>query len=279
MKDWIRLAETAVRKSHQKHGDIELPSTLKALSEELTSCCVQICRVDRPGNGVPLNFFVKSVRQMRKKKDQWEEEAKDHFIADLKAQGAEIVDPFVIPEYDKLTEKIGCGDFQKDLNAYLALHAPNAYYKSLSEIVDSGLYLPYIEARLKANVAPKTEAQLARGPCVDTYHDPKKIAFRDAVLAEMEKQHVDALIYPTWSNPPRKVGDMKSPAGDNSQVLSPQTGFPAITVPMGFTYDSLPAGMTILGRSFSEGLLIKYAYAYEQATKHRRPPAGFGPVE
>ncbi|MCU1253266.1 MAG: Amidase [Edaphobacter sp.] len=200
-------------------------------------------------------------------------------IADLKAQGAEMVDPFVIPEYDKLTDKIGCGDFQKDVNAYLALHAPTAYYRSLSEIVDSGLYLPYIEARMKANVAPKTEAQLARGPCVDTYDDPKKIAFRDAVLGEMEKQRVDALVYPTWSNAPRKVGDMKSPAGDNSQVLSPQTGFPAITVPMGFTYDSLPAGMTILGRSFSEGLLIKYAYAYEQATRHRRAPAGFGPVE
>jgi Asp-tRNA(Asn)/Glu-tRNA(Gln) amidotransferase A subunit family amidase len=199
-------------------------------------------------------------------------------IADLKAQGAEIVDPFVIPEYEKLTDKIGCGDFQKDVNGYLALHAPDAYYKSLSEIVDSGLYLPYIEAQMKRSVAPRTEAQLARGPCVDTYHDPKKIAFRDAVLAEMDKQHLDALVYPTWSNPPRKVGDMKSRAGDNSQILSPQTGFPAISVPMGFTYDSLPAGMTILGRSFSEGLLIKYAYAYEQATKHRRPPAGFGPV-
>jgi amidase len=200
-------------------------------------------------------------------------------IEDLKAQGAEIVDPFVIPDYEKLTEKLGCGDFQNDVNTYLALHAPNAYYKSLSEIVDSGLYLPYIEAQMKRSVAPKTEAQLARGPCVDTYHDPKKIAFRDAVLGEMEKDHVDALIYPTWSNPPRKVGDLKSPAGDNSQVLSPQTGFPAITVPMGFTYGSLPAGLTFVGRSFSEGLLIKYAYGYEQATKHRRPPAGFGPVE
>jgi Asp-tRNA(Asn)/Glu-tRNA(Gln) amidotransferase A subunit family amidase len=170
-------------------------------------------------------------------------------------------------------------DFQKDVNTYLAEHAPGAYYKSLSEIVDSGLYLPYIEAQMKRSVAPKTEAQLARGPCVDTYHDPKKVAFRDAVLGEMDKDHVDALIYPTWSNPPRKVGDMKSPAGDNSQVLSPQSGFPAITVPMGFTYDSLPAGLTFVGRSFSEGLLIKYAYGYEQATKHRRPPAGFGSVE
>jgi amidase len=200
-------------------------------------------------------------------------------IADLKAQGAEIVDPFVIPEYDKLTERIGCGDFQKDLNTYLAEHAPNAYYKSLSEIVDSGLYLPYIEAQMKRSVAPKTEAQLARGACVDTYHDPKKIAFRDAVLGEMDKDHVDALIYPTWSNTPRKVGHVKSPAGDNSQIISPQTGFPAISVPMGFTYDSLPAGLTFVGRSFSEGLLIKYAYGYEQATKHRRPPVGFGPVQ
>ncbi len=197
-------------------------------------------------------------------------------IADLKAKGAEIVDPFVIPDYDKLTEKIGCGDFQNDVNTYLALHAPNAYYKSLSEIVDSGLYLPYIEARLKGSIAPRTEAQIARGPCVDTYHDAKKIAFRDAILSEMEKDHVDALIYPTWSNPPRKVGDMKSPAGDNSQVISPMTGFPAITVPMGFTYELLPAGLTFVGRSFSEGTLIKLAYGYEQATKHRRPPAGFG---
>ena len=200
-------------------------------------------------------------------------------IADLKAQGAEIVDPFVIPKYDKLTEKLGCGDFQKDVNTYLAEHAPNAYYKSLSEIVDSGLYLPYIEAQMKRSVVPKTEAQLSRGSCLDTYHDPKKITFRDAVLGEMEKDHVDALIYPTWSNAPRMVGDLKSPAGDNSQVLSPQTGFPAITVPMGFTHDTLPAGLTFVGRSFSEGLLIKYAYGYEQATKHRRPPAGFGPVE
>jgi Asp-tRNA(Asn)/Glu-tRNA(Gln) amidotransferase A subunit family amidase len=72
---------------------------------------------------------------------------------------------------------------------------------------------------------------------------------------------------------------MESPAGDNSQILSPQTGFPAITVPMGFTHGSLPAGLTILGKAFSEPMLFKFAYAYDQATKHRRPPAGFGPLQ
>ncbi len=197
-------------------------------------------------------------------------------IQDLKAQGAEIVDPFVVPDFDKLTENIWCGDFQADVNTYLATHARNARYKNLAEIVGSGLYLPYIETRLKSAIAPKDPPNSA--PCPDVYHSERKIAFRNAVLAAMDAAKVDAVIYPTWSNAPRKVGDMQSPAGDNSQILSPQTGFPAITVPMGFTYESLPAGLTFLGRLFTEPTLIKYAYAYEQATKHRHPPAKFGPL-
>ena len=197
-------------------------------------------------------------------------------IADLKAQGAEIVDPFVIPNFESLTRNLGCGNFQADLNAYLAKHGQHAPYKTLAEIIDSGLYLPYIDARLKSAMAPKpTGAEDASTTCPDTYHNEKKIAFREAILAAMERDKVDAIVYPTWSNPPRKVGDMKTPAGDNSQVLSPQSGLPAITVPMGFTYDVLPAGLTFLGKLFDEPTLIKFAYAYEQATKHRRPPEKF----
>jgi amidase len=202
-------------------------------------------------------------------------------IADLKAQGAVIVDPFVIPKFEELTKDIWCGDFQADLNQYLAVHGKNAPYKNLAEILGSGLYLPYIEDDLKEAVNPKppssgeSPSREKDPPCEDLYHHPRKIAFRDAVLAAMDKDSLDAVVYPTWSNPPRKVGDLKSPAGDNSQILSPQTGFPAITVPMGFTYDSLPAGLTFLGRLFSEPALLKYAYAYEQATSHRHSPAKF----
>ncbi|HXB20816.1 MAG TPA: amidase family protein [Candidatus Solibacter sp.] len=199
----------------------------------------------------------------------------EHAIADLKAQGAEIIDPFVIPDFDKLTQNIWCGDFQADVNSYLAAHGQNAPYKNLSEIVDSGLYLPYIESRMKASLEPKEKATA----CLDLFHEPRKIAFREAVTAAMDKDKLDAVIYPTWSNAPRKVGDTKSPAGDNSQILSPQTGFPAITVPMGFTYGTLPAGLTFLGKLFTEPTLIKYAYAYEQATKHRRPPERFKALE
>jgi Asp-tRNA(Asn)/Glu-tRNA(Gln) amidotransferase A subunit family amidase len=91
----------------------------------------------------------------------------------------------------------------------------------------------------------------------------------------MAKAHVDAIVYPTWSNAPRKIGDVTSPAGDNSQVLSPQTGFPAITVPMGFTHGSLPAGLTFLGRAFSEGELIRYVFDFEQTVKARKEPELF----
>ncbi|MGH9829185.1 MAG: amidase family protein, partial [Blastocatellia bacterium] len=199
-------------------------------------------------------------------------------IADLKAQGAEIVDPFDIADYESLIKDIWCDTFQYDLNSYLDTHGKNAPYHSLQEIFDSGLYSPYIEGEMKELLAEKASPAKMNPPCLDLYHDPRSIAFRDAILAAMQKAGVDAIIYPTWSNPPRKVGDMKSPAGDNSQYLSPQTGFPAITVPMGFTHGTLPAGLTFVGKLFSEPMLIKYAYSYEQATKHRRPPALFGPL-
>jgi Asp-tRNA(Asn)/Glu-tRNA(Gln) amidotransferase A subunit family amidase len=210
-------------------------------------------------------------------------------IRDLRAQGATIVDPFDLPDYDKLTKHLWCGDFEADLNAYFAKHGQNAPYTKLADIVASGLYLPYIQEEIKGAVkASRAKTDPAKPgstdpdsddhPCADVYHDPPKIAFRNALLAAMERDHLDAVIYPTWSNPPRKVGDMKSPAGDNSQVLSPQTGYPAMTVPMGFTHGTLPAGLTFLGPLFSEPILIRLAYAYEQATHHRRSPAAFRPL-
>ena len=94
----------------------------------------------------------------------------------------------------------------------------------------------------------------------------------------MDEQKLDAFVYPTWSNPPRLIGDLNTPHGDNRQVFSPTTGWPAIQVPMGYTRGTRPAGMTVFGRAGSESTLIKFAYAYEQATHHRRPPASVPPL-
>jgi amidase len=191
----------------------------------------------------------------------------------LQQEGATLVDPFTIADYKALEKELWCGDFEGDLNAYLANHS-NAPYHDLKSIVASGLYLPYIDEEIKGSVAPPQKDD-RRTPCLDVYHDPAKITFRNALLAAMLREQLDAIVYPTWSNAPRKVGDTASPAGDNSQVLSPQTGFPAITVPMGFTHGNLPAGLTILAPAFREDQLIRYAYDFEQTTHARKDPQQF----
>lgn len=207
------------------------------------------------------------------KTDPEVKEVTERALRALQQEGAVLVDPFTIPNEKKLQENLWCGDFEADLNAYLAKH-PNAPYHDMKSIVASGLYLPYIEEEIRGAVVPP-KADDRRSPCPDVYHDLPKIAFRDALNAAMADQHLDVIVYPTWSNPPRKVGDMQSPAGDNSQVLSPQTGFPAITVPMGFTHGGLPAGLTFVGPAFGEEKLIGYAYDFEQTVKQRKEPPLF----
>ncbi|MCZ6704402.1 MAG: amidase family protein, partial [Bacteroidetes bacterium] len=196
-------------------------------------------------------------------------------ISDLMDLGAKIVDPVDIPDYPELTAHLWCNTFQHDVNLYLASLGDAAPHRTLASVVESGRYAPYIESRLR-RALEITEAPEDRDPiCADIFSTPANIAFREAASRMMDENELDAFIYPTWSNPPRMIGDMESPAGDNSQHLSPHTGFPAITVPMGVTYDGLPAGVTFLGREYSEPLLIGFAYSYEQATRHRKPPARF----
>lgn len=200
-------------------------------------------------------------------------------ISDLKKQGAIIVDPFVIPNLMDHYKGIWCDVFRHDINNYFASLGENAPVKNLAEIVEAGKYSPDIEQRIKEALAVDLPPDQQNPPCLDVSTDPRRIAFRQEVIGAMDAAGVDAVIYPSWSNPPRKVGDLESPHGNNSPYIPPHTGQPAITVPMGYTYKNLPAGLQWLGRPFGEPELIKFAYAYEQATKHRKPPALFPAVE
>jgi len=97
----------------------------------------------------------------------------------------------------------------------------------------------------------------------------------------MADQKLDAIVYATFDHPPTLIAPdvLTNPRpadgygrGDN-RSLSPAIGFPALTVPAGFTPDTLPVGLEFLGRPFSESMLLGFGFAFEQATHHRRAPS------
>jgi Asp-tRNA(Asn)/Glu-tRNA(Gln) amidotransferase A subunit family amidase len=101
------------------------------------------------------------------------------------------------------------------------------------------------------------------------------------VLKLMADHQLDVIVYATYDAAPTPIAAdvLTNPRtadaygrGDN-RGLSPQIGFPALTVPMGFTSDALPVGLEFLGRPFSEARLLGLGFAFEQATRHRRPPS------
>jgi Asp-tRNA(Asn)/Glu-tRNA(Gln) amidotransferase A subunit family amidase len=200
-------------------------------------------------------------------------------VDDLRAQGATIVDPGVVQGLDlvKRPQGVGpCGGFKFDINRYLASHGARVPVKSLAEIVASGKFHPTVRRQLEqGEQGPANGPESAECKADAQYREE----VRAAVTRAMDVQELDAWVYPTWSNPPRLIGDLNTPGGDNSQFFSPTTGFPSIQVPMGYSRGGrLPAGITFFGRAWSEPALIKLAYAYEQATRHRRAPESTPPL-
>ncbi len=193
-------------------------------------------------------------------------------IAALKAAGATIVDSARVDSLDAILRRQqgGCNRFKADLERYFAARGANAPVKTVDEILRSRKFHPTVEQRLR-DAAQATEPPEQSAGCQS--RERVRAAVRVAVVQLMDSLKLDALVYPTWSNPPRLIGDLNTPHGDNSQLFSPTTGFPAITVPMGYTRDNrLPAGITFYGRPWSEGRLLGLAFDYEQRSKHRRPP-------
>jgi Asp-tRNA(Asn)/Glu-tRNA(Gln) amidotransferase A subunit family amidase len=196
-------------------------------------------------------------------------------LAVMRRNGATVVDNITFPGFDDVQNPLGCGTLERfkfGLNDYLSSRVPAPPMKDLAQILASGRFHPSIEVRMRnaeasqvrpTNDAVCREAQQKRG---------------EAIARAMDDAGVSAVVYPTWDNPPRLIGDLNTPAGDNSQTLSPRTGFPAITVPMGFVRGELPSGITFLGRAWSESALIRLAFSFEQAANHRRPPASTPPL-
>ena len=200
-------------------------------------------------------------------------------VEDLRRAGAIVVDPAGIDGLEAIRRPSGmasCQGFKYDLNQFLAARTGRVPVTDLAAVVKGGKFHPTVQRRLE-----QAEQGPANGP--DTPECKAEATYRDqvraAVLKTMDALTLDAYVYPTWSNPPRLIGDLNTPGGDNSQFFSPTTGWPSVQVPMGYTRGGLlPAGITFFGRAWSEATLLGAAYSYEQATRHRRPPPTTPPL-
>ena len=198
----------------------------------------------------------------------------DRAFEELRAAGAEVLDPLVIRDLD-IVGGIGNNfETERATNAYLA-ELTNPPVSSFRDILLSGVVIPW-RSRGMWGAAGKTTDDPGYLVVMQ-----KRERIRVAVFQAMAEHELDAIVYATFDHQPTLIAsDVESNArpndgygrGDN-RGLSPAIGFPALTVPAGFTTDDLPVGLEFLGRPFTEGMLLGFAYAYEQATDHRRAPA------
>ena len=191
-------------------------------------------------------------------------------VDDIRSLGAGVVD-VSSAEVDELLSETSVinSEFKFDLQDFLAKF-PSAPMHSLGEILASGKYHQAVEGVLKrANEVPSRDSESYRASL------SKREQARRAILALMNEQQITAFVYPTLRRKPSVIGQPQT--GSNCQ-LSATTGFPAMSMPAGFTSDGLPVGLDLLGQPWSEPTLLKVAYAYERLVAPRKPPKTTPPL-
>lgn len=194
----------------------------------------------------------------------------------LKAKGAEIVDELNfenLRKADELSYEVLLYEFKADLNKYLEEH-PGVPVKSMAEIIEfnkknSGREMPWFGQEIFEIAQAKGD--LTSEEYKKALSGSKRFTGKEGIDAIMDKHKLDALIAPTngpswtidWINGDHYSGGSSSPAAIS--------GYPSVTVPMGFVH-SLPVGISFFGRAWNEPVLLTIAYAFEQATKHRKAP-------
>jgi amidase len=196
------------------------------------------------------------------------------FIDDL---GASIIDPADIPtngKFDDSEFEVLLYEFKADLNAYFATLGATTPVRSLKELIafnesKANLEMPYFGQ----DIFEKAEA---KGPLTDRKYlqalrKNHLLTRTQGIDFIMKKHRLDALMAPT-GGPPWPTdwinGDHFSGGYSSASAVA---GYPHITVPAGYVY-GLPVGVSFFAGAYSEPTLIKIAYAFEQATKARRPP-------
>jgi len=245
-----------------------------ATAESAAHACTDYTRFLEPGSlrgariGVGRALFGSDRKLLR---------LAEAALAQMKRQGAELVDPVRVPKDPKLEEaelEVLRYEFKADLNRYLASLGPEAPMRTLKDLIEFNERHPEEELRwfgqeefLKA----EAKGPLTERAYLDALATCHRLARVEGIDASMEQHRLDAIVAPTCG--PADVTDRVT--GDHgargSTTPAAVAGYPGITVPMGQVF-GLPVGLSFFGRAWSEPRLLALAFAFEQATRARRPP-------
>ena len=202
----------------------------------------------------------------------------DDAVLAMREAGAVVVDPTNLPPSawrDELPLVVLEYEFKAGLNAYLATLGPEAPVRTLAEIIEFNEQNPELEMPYFGQ--ERMIAAQARGPLTDeaylnAVHTIQRGNREEGIDAVMDEHRLDAIVAPT-RDLPWTTDHIKGDRLDGGSSAGPAAiaGYPDISVPMGFV-SGLPAGVSFFGRAWTESTLIRIAYAFEQATRHRRAP-------
>jgi amidase len=200
----------------------------------------------------------------------------DKAVADLRAAGAEIVDPVEIPDLKVLLAK-RAGSFtdeEESFKTYMS-RSKQAPYKSRAEAMNAPVF---------EKVVKRARERWMRRASEEAHYEYLKAReqLMSSLLKVMADHRLDAIVHKAVEHQPTLIKDGVNPPYVDQKGAPHINTFlvyvPSIVVPAGFTRDQLPAGITFLGRPYDDGRMIQYAYGYEQATRHRKPPPSVTPL-
>jgi amidase len=195
----------------------------------------------------------------------------------LKQNDAILVDPIIIDSlgnFDNSEGTVLFYELKADMAAYLKHRGPNTPFHTLKDLIDfnnkhADKEMPYFNQELFLQGEEK--GPLTDKEYIDALEKNHRLTREEGIDAVMNKYNLDAIVSPTDS--PAWMTDLVD--GDHflggSSQLAAVAGYPHITVPAGQVF-GLPIGISFFGRAWSEPVLIKIAYAFEQVTKARKPP-------